>query len=116
MTPPIRQKPKGNNMTNIFPLSDPKLMPDPASAELKLDLRGILPEDGLTRFTAMINHCVKTTTPTLYVMIDKATGDGQTLFAPLGQRIKELKAEKIIAYSYPMMHNEALGFYIVFKT
>ena len=102
-------------MTNDFPLSNPDLMPDPASAELKLDLQGQNHDAALDRFDNMIIHCRKTTTPSLYVAIDKAKGERQTLFVPLAQKIKDLKTKKIIAYSYPMMHNDNLGFYIVFK-
>lgn len=87
---------------------------DPAEAEVKLDLRGQGALEALSLLDRTVKNCGKMQSRTLYIRYDKADGSGETLFQPVAKYLRDRKAEKIVAYSRPIMQNDEAGFLVVF--
>lgn len=84
-------------------------------AEVKLDLSGMAKEDALKKLDAVVQSCKKTSSASLYVSFDPATGNGETLFQPVARYFKFEKYNEYVAYAVPLMTAEKGGLFVVFK-
>ncbi|TAL34800.1 MAG: hypothetical protein EPN97_08025 [Alphaproteobacteria bacterium] len=90
--------------------------PNPAEAEVKVDLRGMERQDALQTLDHIVKYCKKSSAKTLYVKFDPARpGEGETLFQPVARYFKVEKHNGYIAQAVPLMTQEAGGLYVTFK-
>jgi len=90
--------------------------PDPATAEVKVDLRGMDRQDALHTLDHIVKYCKKSSAKTLFVTFDPAKpGQGETLFQPVARYMKVEKMNGYVETAVPLMKPEAGGMYVTFK-
>lgn len=90
--------------------------PDPAQAEVKVDLCGLEKPDALQKLDAIVRFCKKSKAMSLYVAFDPARpGGGETLFQPVARYFKVEKFNDYVASATPVMSGGAAGLFVRFK-
>ena len=90
--------------------------PNPAEAEVKVDLTGMERQDALHTLDHIVKYCKKSSAKTLYVKFDPAKpGAGETLFQPVARYFKIEKHNGYVANAVPLMTKEAGGLFVTFK-
>ena len=90
--------------------------PNPAEAEVKVDLTGMERQDALHTLDHIVKYCKKSSAKTLYVKFDPAKpGAGETLFQPVARYFKIEKHNGYVANAVPLMTQEAGGLFVTFK-
>jgi hypothetical protein len=90
--------------------------PDPAEAEVKVDLRGMERQDALHTLDHIVKYCKKSFAKSLYVKFDPARpGAGETLFQPVARYFKIEKHNGYVENAVPVMTAEAGGLFVRFR-
>jgi hypothetical protein len=90
--------------------------PDPAEAEVKVDLCGMDRQDALHTLDHIVKYCKKSSAKTLFVKFDPAKpGGGETLFQPVARYFKIEKHNGYIENAVPVMTKESGGLFVKFR-
>jgi hypothetical protein len=90
--------------------------PNPAEAEVKVDLRGMERQDALQTLDHIVKYCKKSSAKTLFVKFDPARpGAGETLFQPVARYFKIEKLNGYVSQAVPLMTPEAGGLFVTFR-
>lgn len=101
---------------NFFEQMADKKAPDPAEAEVKLDLRGMEKPDAMQKLDAVVKYCKKSSAKSLYVCFDPVKpGAGETLFQPVARYMSMEKFHGYVQNAVPLMTADSGGLYVTFK-
>lgn len=90
--------------------------PDPAEAEVKVDLRGMERQDALHTLDHIVKYCKKASAKTLFVRFDPMRpGEGETLFQPVARYMKIEKMNGYVLQAQPVMTPDSGGLFVTFK-
>jgi hypothetical protein len=103
-------------MASFFDQMASTAAPDPAEAEVKVDLRGMERQDALHTLDHIVKYCKKSSAKTLFVKFDPARqGEGETLFQPVARYMKVEKMNGYVEQAIPVMTPEAGGLFVKFR-
>jgi hypothetical protein len=101
---------------NVFDHMASGAAPDPATAEVKVDLCGMEKPDALQKLDSVVKYCKKTGAASLYVSFDPARpGGGETLFQPVARYFKVEKFNDYVLSAVPLMGGGAAGLFVRFR-
>jgi hypothetical protein len=90
--------------------------PDPAEAEVKVDLSGMEKQAALAKLDTVVKYCKKSSAASLFVSFDPAKpGAGETLFQPVARYFKFEKFNGYVLSAQPVMTPEKGGLFVRFK-
>lgn len=101
---------------NVFDHMSRDGAPDPAAAEVKVDLCGMEKPDALQKLDAVVTYCKKSGAASLYVSFDPARpGGGETLFQPVARYFKIEKFNAYVLSAVPLMGKDSAGLFVRFR-
>ena len=87
--------------------------PNPALAEVKLDLTDHDEARAVDKLGHVLAFCVNTQVKTLFVSFPPVQpGSGQSLFQPVARALKTAKAKGQIAIAVPVMSPDSAGIFV----
>lgn len=100
-------------MSDFFQQMADKGAPNPAMAEVKLDLADHDEARAMDKLGHVLTFCVNTQVKTLYVSFPPVQpGAGQSLFQPVARALKTAKARGQIAVAVPLMSPDSAGIFV----
>jgi hypothetical protein len=101
---------------NFFDQMADRNMPQPAEAEVKVDLSGMEKGAALEKLDSIVTYCKRSSAKTLYISFDPAKpGAGETLFQPVARYLKNEKFHGYIQSALPLMTPDKGGLFVIFK-
>jgi hypothetical protein len=101
---------------SVFEQMASKDAPNPAEAEVKVDLSGLEKSKALEKLDHIVKYCKKSSAASLYVSFDPARpGGGETLFQPVARYFKTEKFNGYVASAVPVMGTDAAGLFVRFR-
>ncbi len=102
-------------MSDFFEQMADKGAPNPALAEVKLDLTDHDEARAVDKLGHVLTFCANTQVKTLYVSFAPVKpGEGQSLFQPVARALKTAKAKGVIATAVPLMSPDSAGIFVRF--
>ena len=100
-------------MSDFFQQMADKGAPNPALAEVKLDLADHDETRAVDKLGHVLTFCVNTQVKTLYVSFPPVKpGEGQSLFQPVARALKTAKTKGQIASAVPLMSEDSAGIFV----
>lgn len=100
-------------MSDFFQQMADKGAPNPALAEVKLDLADHDETRAVDKLGHVLTFCANTQVKTLYVSFPPVkAGEGQSLFQPLARALKTAKTKGVIASAVPLMSADSAGIFV----